>query len=212
MSSRGAAASPARSHTRTVPSWPPLTAVRPSAPTATATPFTQPVWPVSSRGAVASPARSPTCTAAPGRRRSPQNPYALHPHVSFTQPPWPVSSSGAPVPARSHTRTVPSWAPLTAVRPSALTATARTQLLWPVRVCRSTWPGCARVGRIGHSQAACGHARAAACSRASSGSHRPIVRPASWVGSWSGSAARTCADSRIVACTRASPGWSGTVV
>jgi hypothetical protein len=44
------------------------------------------------------------------------------------------------VPARSHTCTVPSLQPLTAVRPSAVTATAVTATpvtgrVWPVRVC-----------------------------------------------------------------------------
>ena len=64
VSSRGGAV-PARSHTRTVPSLPPLTAIRPSALTATVS--TQPAWPVSSRGA-AVPARSHTRTVPPGRR------------------------------------------------------------------------------------------------------------------------------------------------
>ena len=50
---------PTRSHTRTEPSPPPLTAVRPSALTATAE--TAPSWPVSTRGA-AVPARSHTRT------------------------------------------------------------------------------------------------------------------------------------------------------
>ena len=127
MSTRGAAA-PARSHTRTVPSTPPLTAVRPSALTATA--LTGPSWPVSTRGAAA-PARSHTRTVP-----SPPPLTAIRPSALTATPQhrasWPVSTRGAAVPARSHTRTVPSPPPLTAIRPSALTATALTGPSWPV--------------------------------------------------------------------------------
>ena len=126
MSTRGAAV-PARSHTRTVPSSPPLTAVCPSALTATA--YTKPSWPVSTRGA-AVPARSHTRTVPSVPLLTAVCPSALT-ATPKTLPPWPVSTRGAAVPARSHTRTVPSMPLLTAVRPSALTATAITQLSWP---------------------------------------------------------------------------------
>ena len=124
VSTRGAAV-PARSHTRTVPSSPPLTAVRPSALTATAShravvagehPRRGGQVPHPHRAVVAAADRGPPVRA--DRHRAP--------------PSWPVSTRGAAVPARSHTRTVPSRPPLTAVRPSALTATAFTRPLWPV--------------------------------------------------------------------------------
>jgi hypothetical protein len=60
-------------------------------------------------------------------------------------------------------------------QPHSVTQAVTSGMLpvWPVRACRSASPGCVRLGRIRRSQAACGHARAAACSRASVGS---IVR------------------------------------
>jgi hypothetical protein len=56
--------------------------------------------------------------------------------TATTQLVWPVSGSPTGVPvARSHTRTVASWLPVTATtRPSASTvaATATTRRVWPV--------------------------------------------------------------------------------
>ena len=59
-----------------------------------------------------------------------------------------------------------------------MTATLVTGRVWPMRVYlleRIARPR--EVGRIGRSRVTYGYASAAACRRANSGPHRPIVRP-----------------------------------
>ena len=94
---------PARSHTRSLPPKSPLTAVRPSALTATA--FTELVWPVSTCGA-AVPARSHTRTVPSKPPLTAVRPSALT-ATAFTVPSWPVSTCGAalrPGPTRAPRR------------------------------------------------------------------------------------------------------------